>query len=138
MTLWRDVVASQHMKFNFVKILAAMMLVAVFAGCYSGVDGRKRVGPPSKDKIESRYERSVDQVFAAAKEVLRFNGTLYGENTIAHTLEAKVDTRTVLVSVDEVEPKITRVIVQARKKNKMGDVDLAAEIDKQIALRLPR
>lgn len=90
----------------------------------------------AKDKIESRYERPVETIFAAAKEVLRFNGTLYGENTISHTLEAKVDTRTVYVSVDEVEPKISRVVVQARTKARMADVDLAAEIDKQIALKL--
>jgi hypothetical protein len=127
------------MKLKFAQVLAAMLMVAVFTGCYSGADGRNRAGMPFvKDKIESRYERSIDVCFAAAKEVLRFNGTLYGENTITHTLEAKVDTRTVIVSVDEVEPKITRVIVQARTKGKMADIDLAAEIDKQIALRLPR
>ena len=88
------------------------------------------------EDLESRYERPVETIFAAAKEVLRFNGTLYGENTISHTLEAKVDTRTVYVTVDEVEPKISRVVVQARKKSRLPDIDLAAEIDKQIALKL--
>ena len=113
------------------------MMLALFTGCYSTVDNRKKVGMPmAKDKIESRYERPVEVIFAAAKEVLRFNGTLYGENTISHTLEAKVDTRTVNVSVDEVEPKISRVVVQARTKARLADVDLAAEIDKQIALKL--
>lgn len=92
--------------------------------------------PLIKDTIESRYERPVDQIFAAAKEVLRFNGTLYGENTISKTLEAKIDTRTVRVAVDEVEPKVSRVRVQARKKGGVGDIYLASEIDKQIALRL--
>lgn len=127
------------MKLNFLRVFAAAVLVGLASGCFTGQDGHRRMGPPSgvvKDKIESRYERPVDQIFSAAKEVLRFNGTLYGENTISHTLEAKVDTRTVWVSVDEVEPKISRVIVQARKKNRMPDIDLAAEIDKQIALRL--
>jgi len=112
------------------------MFVALFTGCYSTQDDRSKLGLPVKDKIESRYERPVEQIFAAAKEVLRFNGTLYGENTISHVLEAKVDTRTVYVSVDEVEPKVSRVIVQARKKSRLPDIDLAAEIDKQIALKL--
>jgi hypothetical protein len=125
------------MKVNLIRFLAVAMFVALFTGCYSTTEGHTKVGPPLvKDKIESRYERPVENIFAAAKEVLRFNGTLYGENTISHTLEAKVDTRTVYVSVDEVEPKISRVIVQARRKSRMPDVDLAAEIDKQIALKL--
>jgi len=125
------------MKVNFTRFLAVAMFVALFTGCYSTPDNRTKVGMPlAKDKIESRYERPVETIFAAAKEVLRFNGTLYGENTISHTLEAKVDTRTVYVSVDEVEPKISRVVVQARKKSRLPDIDLAAEIDKQIALKL--
>ena len=125
------------MKVNLNRFLALAMFVALFTGCYSTPDNRSKVGMPmAKDKIESRYERPVEQIFAAAKEVLRFNGTLFGENTISHTLEARVDTRTVYVSVDEVEPKVSRVIVQARKKSRLPDIDLAAEIDKQIALKL--
>lgn len=94
--------------------------------------------PFAKDKIESRYERPVEQILTAAKEVLRHNGTLTGENTITRTLEAKIDTRTVWVKVDEVEPNISRVQVQVRRKGGGTDIDLASEIDKQIALRLPR
>jgi hypothetical protein len=128
---------SHRMKVNLNRFLALAMFVALFTGCYSTQDNRTKVGMPmAKDKIESRYERPVETIFAAAKEVLRFNGTLYGENTISHVLEAKVDTRTVYVSVDEVEPKVSRVIVQARKKSRLPDIDLAAEIDKQIALKL--
>jgi len=110
--------------------------MTLLTGCFSTQDNRTKFGVPAKDHIESRYERPVETIFNAAKEVLRFNGTLYGENTISHVLEAKVDTRTVWVSVDEVEPKVSRVIVQARKKSRLPDIDLAAEIDKQIALKL--
>jgi len=125
------------MKLNLLGLAAAVAFVAFQTGCTTSPDGRNHVTVmPTKDKIVSRYERSVDQIFAAAKEVLKFNGTLYGENTISHTLEAKVDTRTVWVGVEEVEPKVTRVTVQARKKSTMPDIDLAAEIDKQIALHL--
>ncbi len=125
------------MKTNLLALFAASCLVVLFAGCYSTPDGRMRAGVPFvKDRIESRYERPVDQIFAAAKEVLKFNGTLYGENTVTKTLEAKIDTRTVWVKVDEVQPKISRVVVQARRKGGTSDIDLASEIDKQIALRL--
>jgi hypothetical protein len=126
------------MKLNFVRGLACVLAVVMVSGCYTAGDDTHAGLPKfmAKDRIESRYERPVEAIFAAAKEVLRFNGTLYDENTISHTLQAKIDTRTVTVSIDEVEPKISRVITVARKKSTLADIDLAAEIDKQIALRL--
>ena len=121
----------------------SMLLIGICAllagGCYNSLDGRMKGGVPwVNDTKVSRYERPVDQLFEAAKEASRYNGTLYGENTINHTLEAKIDTRTVWVSIDEVEPGVSRVRVQARSKGGAADIGLASEIDKQIALRLPR
>jgi hypothetical protein len=75
-------------------------------------------------------------VFAAAKQVLGFLGTLTSENTIAGTLEAKVDNNTVYVAVDEIEPGISRVLTQVRRSSMKGNVSLASEVDKQIALQL--
>ena len=127
------------MKKNFSVLLSAAFLAVITLGCYSTLDGRMKMGTVlAKDTIEGRYERPVDQVFEAAKKVLSFNGTLYGENTISKTLEAKIDTRTVWVAVDPVEPNVTRVRVQARRKGGTSDIYLASEIDKQIALQLPR
>ena len=129
------------MKKNLLVLITASFVVAISLGCYSTVDGRVKMGVPSplaKDTIEGRYERPSEEIFAAAKKVLQFNGTLYGENTIAKTLEAKIDTRTVRVAVDDVEPKISRVRVQARRKGGTADIELASEIEKQIALSLPR
>jgi hypothetical protein len=68
--------------------------------------------------------------------VLELNGTLTGENTINSTLEAAIDNRRVIVKVDEVEPGVSRVQVEARRKGGAADIDLAAEVDKQIALKL--
>jgi hypothetical protein len=127
------------MKMDFLKLLAISCLLTVGAGCVSTVDGRVRAGVPFvKDKIESRYERPLDQVMAAARETLQFNGTLYSEDVVNKSLEGKVDTRTIWVKLDEPEPSITRVVVQVRTKGGRSDVDLASEIDKQIALRLVR
>jgi len=118
-------------------LLASVCLVALTVGCYSTVEGRSKMGMPfSKDSFQSRYERPVDQVFEAAKTVLRFNGTLASENTVAKTLQAKINTDTVYVKVEEVEPNITRVTVQARGKRGFPNLDLAGEVDKQIALQL--
>lgn len=126
-------------------VVSAVLAVAVLsgAGCYKTKEGRYRAGMPfSKDTIESRYERPVDQVYQAAKATLEFNGALTAEgasttsDASARMLTGKVNNRSLWVRVDEVEPRITRVQVQARRSSGRGDVDLAAEIDKQIALRL--
>ena len=122
------------------KSLSAIALgvaVVVSSGCYSTQEGRSKFGTPwAKDTIESRYERPVDQVFAAAKDTLAFNGTLTGENTIAKTLAASIDNRTVWIKVDEIEPRVSRINVQTRKSGGAPDIYLASELDKQIALRL--
>ena len=122
------------------KLLTAISLgIALLAvsGCYSTQEGRSKCGVPlSKDTIESRYERPVEQVFAAAKDTLAFNGTLTGENTIAKTLAASIDNRSVWVKVDEIEPRVSRIFVQVRKSGGSADIYLASELDKQIALRL--
>ena len=126
-------------------VVAAVLAVVVVsgAGCYKTKEGRYRAGMPfSKDTIESRYERPVEQVYQAAKATLEFNGALTAENstasgdTASRTLTGNINKRSLWVQVDEVEPRITRVQVQARKSAGRGDVDLASEIDKQIALRL--
>jgi hypothetical protein len=118
-------------------LLTGVFTAAVLTGCYSTPEGKKRAGMPfGKDTFESRYQRTVPQLFAASRSVLELNGTLTGENTISKTLEAKVDNRTVIVKVDEVEPGVTRVLTLARKKGGLADPDLASEIDKQIALKL--
>lgn len=92
--------------------------------------------PLRKDRIESRYERKPGEVFSAAKVVLAQMGTLTSENTIASTLAARVDNNTVWVKVAEVEPGISQVWVQARRSSLAGNVDLASEVDKRIALEL--
>ncbi|HEY1173580.1 MAG TPA: DUF3568 family protein [Verrucomicrobiae bacterium] len=125
------------MKKNWMILLAAVAMAISFTGCVSTVDGHKKAGVPFiKDKIISSYERPVAQIFAASKEVLAANGVLNREDTINKTIEAKVNQRTVYVKVSEVDPNVTQVIVQVRTKAGASDIDLAAEIDKQIALRL--
>ena len=124
--------------------LFALFLIAgmagLVAGCVETVDGRSQAGVPFvKDKVEGRYERPAPQVFAA-KKVLAFNGTLTGENTINFSLEAKVNQDSVWVRVEELDTTkpLSHVVVQARTKGGGTDLDLAHEIEKQIALQLVR
>jgi hypothetical protein len=107
------------------------------------VNERSSPGVPFvKDKVEGRYERTVDQVFNASKQVLSTNGVLVREGTLFNqtnavkTVEGKVNQRSVWIRIEGVEPKVTAVIVQTRTAGGGADLDLAHEIEKQIALKL--
>jgi hypothetical protein len=124
----------------WVLLTLSCVALTIATGCYRTVEGRSKATwrPWSKDTIEGRYERPLAQVFTAARKVLEFNGALTSENTIHKSYEAKIDTRSVWVKVDEIEPNLSRVLVQARSKAGTPDLDLAAEIEKQIALQLAK
>lgn len=125
------------MKTKLSALVSLSCLLALLAGCVSTIDGRHQAAVPFvKDTITSRYERPVEPIFAAAKKVLADMGTLYGENTITKTLEAKIDTRTVWVRIEEADPKVSKVTVQVRTNGGGSDIDLASEVDKRIALQL--
>ena len=116
--------------------LLAALLIAT-PGCYRTLDNRSRAGMPfTKDKINGQYERALDQVQAAARKVIQYNGQLVSDDIVNRVLVGKIDTRTVYVGLAELEPAVTRVTVQARTRGGGADVDLAAEIEKQIALQL--
>jgi len=136
-----DCIATMKLKIFVSSIGAALLL----AGCVGTVTGGKTPGVPFvKDTMEGRYERPLDQVFEAAKEVVKFNGTLvnesilHNETNMVKTVEGKVNQRSVWVRVEATEPKVTTVVVQTRTVNGGSDIDLAHEIEKQIAIKLTR
>jgi len=129
------------MKTTIFAILVGVVLTG--AGCVSTVDERKTAGMPFiKDRVEGRYERPVDQVAQAAKQVVARNGvlvneaTMYNQTNVIRTVEGKVNQRTVWVRIEAIDPKITSVIVQARGSGGGSDLDLAHQIEKEIALKL--
>jgi hypothetical protein len=125
------------MRKNTFVVIALSTLAILATGCVSTVDGRKEVANPIvKDKIVRVYERPVMQCWAAAKDVLTAMGTVFSEDVMQSTVSARVDTRTVRVKVEAIDPKMTRVTTQVRTKMGNSDLDLGGEIDKQIALRL--
>lgn len=112
-------------------------LVPTFTACVSTVDGHMKAGVPFvKDTIESKYERPVAQVLAAARAVLERNGQLVADNTVSNSLQAKVDTHNVWIRVSEIDQKTTQILTQVRNRRGTSNIDLASEIDKQIALQL--
>ncbi len=125
------------MRAKLILLLAAGLQVALFTGCYPAVDGRRSVGLPFvKDTIEARYERAPMEIWKTAKDVIAYNGQLYSEDVLKSTLEGSVNTRTVWVRVEPLDERVTRVLVQARTKTGGADLEMAGEIDKQIALKL--
>lgn len=112
-------------------------------GCVSTVNDTHTAAVPFvKDKFESRYERPVDEVYAAAVDVLKFNGAIGRESILnpgpnqVKTIEAKVNGRSVWVRVQAVDQKVTSVVVQVRTKGGGSDLDLTQELQKQIAIKL--
>jgi hypothetical protein len=125
-------------------LLGAVIIIAgVSVGCVKTVTGRSTGGwPIVKDKVEGRYERSLDEVFKAAKDVIIANGVLnnesilHNETNTVKTAEGKINQRSVWVRVEGVDPKVTLVAVQTRTQGGGSDLDLAHEVEKQIALKL--
>ena len=130
------------MKTTIFAILFGVVLTSV-VGCVSTVDDHTTAGVPFiKDRVEGRYERTVDQVAEAAKQVMTSQGvlvnegTLYNQTNAVRTVEGKVNQRTVWMRVQAIDPKITSVTVQTRGPGGGSDLDLAHELEKQIALKL--
>ena len=133
------------MKTNL-KIFAALAALSILAaGCVDTVTGRKTAAVPFvKDSIEGRYERTVDDVFEAAKAVVTANGVLvnesvlHGQTNLVKTVEGRVNQRNVWVRIEQLDPKVSAVTVQTRTPGGGPDIDLAASLEKQIALKLVR
>ena len=92
--------------------------------------------PGVRDTVVSRYERPMDQVINSAREVLSRTGTITGDDVVNNEVSAKIDNRSVWVTVSEVEPLVTEVKVRVRSSRGTADLAMAAEIDKQIAIGL--
>jgi hypothetical protein len=124
------------MKIKFLSALVCAAALVCVSGCVGTQDGHTTGGDPfSKDTIVSRYEKPVQPLAAAARVVLNRNGKLVVDNVVNNTFQARVNERNVWVRVSDVDGKVSQVSVQVRG-SMGGDVDLAAELSKQIALQL--
>jgi hypothetical protein len=132
-------------KMIFAAFAACAGVVIIATGCVSTVSGTHSPAITwSKDKVEGRYQRSVDQVYQASVAVIQNNGVLITEyiphdttNTV-RSLQGKVNEKNVWISVASVDPTITQVTVQTRSTMGVSDVDLSHELEKEIALQLAR
>ena len=124
------------MKIKVLFSLALSTMLVLASGCRHTEDGNNTVAVPlTKDTIPSKYEKPIQPVVNATREVLQRNGKLLIDNVVDHTFKAKVNQHTVWVKVRDLDGKITEVDVQARGAWG-GDVELAAELSKQIGMLL--
>ncbi len=132
-----------HMK---TKSFAALVGIAlVTAGCVSTVtDTHTAAVSFARDRVEGRYQRPLDQVYQASVQVIQNNGTVITEfiphdttNTV-RSLQGKANQCDVWLRVEAVDPQITQVTVEARTKWGGSNIDLAHELEKEIALQLAR
>lgn len=124
------------MTFRLFLLCLASSIAAVSVGCISTPQGKQFGLPSTRDTVTSRYERPMDQVLNSAREVLSRTGTLTGDDVVNNAVSAKINNRSVWVTVSEVEPLVTEVKVRVRSSRGASDLVMAAEIDKQIALGL--
>jgi hypothetical protein len=129
------------------KFFAALVGIAIVtAGCVKTVsDTHTATVSFGKDSVEGRYPRTMDQVYLAAVQVIQNNGAVITEfiphdtTNVVRSLQGKVDQSDVWVRVEAIDPKpITSIIVEARTKWGNKDIDLAHELEKEVALQLAR
>jgi hypothetical protein len=126
-------------------IFAALIGMAVITGgCVKTVsDTHAPAIWFGKDRVPGRYERSIDQVYKAAFAVITKNGVVITEyiphdtSNGVRSLQGKVNECNVWVRVaSEDDPKITSIMVEARTKWGSSNIELAHELEKEIALQL--
>src|ERR1043166_9488076 len=122
--------------------LLGVVALAV-AGCVGTVSGGNTGAVPfMKNKVEALYPRSPDEVFKAAKAVfgemgvLNNEGILHEETNHVKHAEGRINERKIWVRVEPASGNTTALTVQARTVGGAGDIELAAQVDKNIALKL--
>lgn len=128
------------------KMIFAVLAGATLAvtGCVKTVsDNHAFATTWSQDTISGRYNRTMDQVYHASVQVVVNNGVLVREyitpgTNVVRSLEGKVNQQRVWIRVEAVDSKTTQVDVQARGSWGGSDVNLAAQLEKEIALQLAR
>jgi hypothetical protein len=129
------------MKMKIFAASAVLGITFLTAGCVSTVTDTHTAGFHFPDKVVSRYQRSVDEVYAAAIAVINNNGVVITEyiphdtTNAVRAVEAKVDKEQVFIRVEAIDPQITQITIQART-SVAGDEDKARELDKEILLQL--
>ena len=131
------------MKKSIFAVLAGAVIVAT--GCVKTVsDSSTFAVSYGRDSVAGRYQLPMDAVYKASVAVIQHDGVLVTEivphdsTNAIRSLQGRVNDRKVWIRVEQVEPKISQVDVQARTKWGRVDLDLVHELEKEIALELAK
>jgi hypothetical protein len=131
------------MKKTIFAVLAGAALIAT--GCVHTVTNTSTFAVSyGKDSVAGRYQRPLDVVYQASVAVIGHDGVLLTEfvphdsTNAVRSLEGRVNDCKVWIRVEQVDPRISQVDVQARTKWGRVDLDLVHEIEKEIALELAK
>lgn len=129
----------------FAGMLGLLGAMVVATGCVSTVAGTKTAAwSLSRDSVEGRYQRSLDQVYQCAVQVMQTDGQMVTEyiphdtTNSVRALYGRVNEEKVWMHVEAVDPQITSIQVEARTKFGGADIELAHELEKEVALQLAR
>jgi hypothetical protein len=129
------------MKQKIFAVLAGAAIVAT--GCVKTVSDTSVFAVSfNRDSVAGRYDRPCDEVYQAAYKVIQTDGALVREyiphdtTNSVRSVEGRVNNRKVWVRVEAIDPKVSQVDVQARTSGGLTDIDLAHQLEKEIALEL--
>jgi hypothetical protein len=126
------------------KIFAVLAGAAIIAtGCVQTVSDTDTFALSiNRDSVSGRYNRPVDEVYQAAVKVVQTDGALVTEyvphnyTNIVRSVEGRVNDHKVWIRVGQIDPKVSQVDVEARTKAGLTDIDLAHQLEKEVALEL--
>jgi len=120
-------------------IFAFLFLIFSFSGCAlflvgAGVGGGIAI---SRDTIEGHFDKGLDQVWKASREVLMQEGFIRLEDRAHGQIEGEVKKSDVKIEAFQVSGKTVRLRVKARKSYKLvPNIDLANELYNKIFHKL--
>lgn len=122
-------------KRNLLKMSGLVSGLILFSGCAiflvgAGVGGGIAI---SKDTIEGHFDKKIDDVWKAGREVLMKEGFIRLEDKLHGQIEAEVRKSEIKIEILQVSEKTVRIRVKARKGHKLlPNIDLANELYNKI------
>ena len=120
---------------NFVRWAVALLPLFLYSGCAVFLVGAGAAGgiAISRDTIEGHFDRNLDQVWKASREVVMQEGFIRLEDRAHATIDAEVRKSEVKIGIIQVSEKTVRVRVKARRGYKLlPNPDLANDLYNKI------
>lgn len=124
---------------NFLRISSLISCLFFFSGCAlflvgAGVGGGIAI---SRDTVEGHFDKSLDQVWKASREVMMQEGFIRLEDKMRGRIEGEAEKSEVKIEISQVSERTIRVRVKARKSFKLvPNIDLANKIYNKIFKKL--